>query len=153
MHINNHSIITSIRFPMSAAYVFSVAFLAAFLISKYQSQYLLLPCNESLSIHYRSLQGMKRNLVFFSPDIHDGTRCDLALSLYHLNQSIIFASRTRKMEFPRGEMVLSNSRSWDYFLCRGWIKLFPSFLVRSFLNSCYGLPFLSLVHTGRPRAK
>lgn len=78
---------------MSAAYVFSVAFLAAFLISKYQSQYLLLPCNESLSIHYRSLQGMKRNLVFFSPDIHDGTRCDLALSLYHLNQSIIFASR------------------------------------------------------------
>ena len=73
--------------------------------------------------------------------------CDSTWSSHFWN------SYTRKMEFPRGEMVLSNSRSWDYFLCRGWIKLFPSFLVRSFLNSCYGLPFLSLVHTGRPRAK
>lgn len=34
----------------------------------------------------------EKHMVFFSPDIHDGTRRDLALTLYNLNQSIIFAS-------------------------------------------------------------
>ena len=83
--------------------------------------------------------------------MRDGKQQNECNHRMHYDNSIEWLAR--KMEFPRGEMVLSNSRSWDYFLCRGWIKLFPSFLVRSFLNSCYGLPFLSLVHTGRPRAK
>ena len=34
-----------------------------------------------------------KHWVFYSPDIHDGTRRDLAMSLYHMNQSIIFSSK------------------------------------------------------------
>lgn len=42
------------------------------------------------------------------------------------------------MEFPRGEMVLSNSRSWDYFLCRGsrQIETHRSYFARN-LNYFY----------------
>ena len=34
-----------------------------------------------------------KHWVFYSPDIHDGTRRDLAMSLYHMNQSIVFSSK------------------------------------------------------------
>ena len=96
------------------------------------------------------MEGVFRERTVSCVIVYYGTVCSPTESAFkYVNE----ATQPRKMEFPRGEMVLSNSRSWDYFLCRGWIKLFPSFLVRSFLNSCYGLPFLSLVHTGRPRAK
>lgn len=47
----------------------------------------------------------EQQYVFYSPDIHDGTRRDLALSLYHLNQSIIFASQ--KCSLPAYSIVHS----------------------------------------------
>ena len=40
-----------------------------------------------------------KHWVFYSPDIHDGTRRDLAMSLYHMNQSIIFSSK--KCSLPK----------------------------------------------------
>lgn len=40
-----------------------------------------------------------KHWVFYSPDIHDGTRRDLAMSLYHMNQSIVFSSK--KCSLPK----------------------------------------------------
>lgn len=49
-----------------------------------------------------SKQSMK-HWVFYSPDIHDGTRRDLAMSLYRMNQSIVFSSK--KCSLPKYSIV------------------------------------------------
>lgn len=61
--------------------------------------------NDLLIYGANSRQFSPRNrVVFFSPDIHDGTRRDLALSLYNLNQSIILSSK--KCDLPKYSIVL-----------------------------------------------
>lgn len=52
----------------------------------------------------------EKHMVFFSPDIHDGTRRDLAFTLYNLNQSIIFASK--KCSLP-GYSIVSKMQISD----------------------------------------
>ena len=65
----------------------------------------------------------RNNVVFFSPDIHDGTRRDLALSLYNLNQSIILSSK--KCDLPKYSIVHSMRRT-DSELTK---PVFPSMFI------------------------
>ena len=76
----------------------------------------------------------KRRVIFFCPDVHDGTRRDLAFSLYHLNQSIVFSSY--KCSLPKYSRVHSMEMTTEATNH----SVFPSIVIAD-ANTCRRTPF------------
>ena len=65
-------------------------------------------------IDYQNRIELDCHRVLFSPDIHAGTRRDLAFSLYSLNQSIIFSSyKCSLSEYSLAHSMETSSESID----------------------------------------